>query len=299
MVREPDVDSAIFLPDGRSIAYADFGPRDGRALVYLHGHPGSRLDLGRDDLLAPLAEAGYRLIAFDRPGWGGSEFTPGRTHADWAEDLEHAVDHLELKRFALLAYSRGGVFGLACAARLADRLDGVCLLSPVAPGEMPGWAKSWRADIRMGFAINRRAPALGRALTKALGRTMRDEEGAVKGVSRHLRSPADVQLMRANPDWCLRAAQEANRQGPAAWVEDAKRLLDWPLGFSLGDVDIPVAIIHGDADRLVPISHSRFLIERLPQAQLEEIPGYGHAPTPEALASVASRLVAAMRSPPQ
>ena len=283
---EPDVDSTIVLSDGRSIAYADFGPKDGRPLVYLHGQPGSRLDLGDEDLLTPLAESGYRLIGLDRPGSGRTPFLPGRTYTDWAEDVEEVANRLELERFSLLGLSAGGMFALACAARFPARLDAVCLLSPAAQGDMPGWWRSWRPDVRMLFAINRRAPALGRALLGANARGMRTEAGAVKGFSKLLRSPVDDETLDAHPDWVLRFAQEANRQGPAAFVEHARRMLDWPLGFRLEDVDIPVVLFHGDADNLAPISHSRFIAGRLPNSRLEEMPGHGHAPTAKVLGRI-------------
>ena len=289
-VREPIVDSTIALADGRSIAYADFGPRDGRPLVYLHGHPGSRIDLGRHDLVQTLVEAGYRLIGLDRPGFGGTRFVPKRTFNDWAEDMDEAADRLELERFALLSLSAGGMFALAYAARSPGRLDAVCLLSPSAPADMPGWRQSWRRDIRTLIGINHRAPALGRALLRANARGMRTESGAVKGFSRFLRSAADDETLRAIPDAALRFAEEANRQGPAAFVEHSRRQLDWPLGFRLEDVTIPVTLFHGDADNLVPISHSRFIAEHLPDAVLEEVSGHGHAPTARVLTMIAEAL---------
>jgi len=289
-VREPIVDSTIVLSDGRSIAYADFGPTDARPLLYLHGHPGSRLDLGRDDLVAPLVDAGYRLIGLDRPGFGGTRFVPGRTITDWAQDVDEVANRLQLERFALLSLSAGGLFALACAARFPGRLNGVCLMSPVAPSDMPGWRRSWRRDIRVLIAINRRAPALGRALLRANARGMRTQSGAVKGFSKLLGSQVDDETLRSHPDWTLRVAQEANKQGPAAFVEHARRQLDWPLGFRLEDVDIPVVLLHGDADNLVPISHSRFMAERLPKARLEEISGHGHAPTARVLGRIAEVL---------
>ena len=293
MVQEPTVDSTVVLSDGRTLAYADFGPKDGRPLVYLHGHPGSRLDLCRDDLLAPLTEAGYRLIGLDRPGFGGTPFVPGRTEADWAQDVDEVANRLALEHFALLSFSAGGLFALACAARFPGRVNGVCLLSPAAPRDMPGWWRSWRLDVRVLIATNRRAPALGRALLRANARGMRTESGAVKGFSRLLRSPVDDETLRAHPDWALRFAREANRQGPAAFVEHARRQLDWPPGVRLEDVDIPVLLFHGDADNLARISHSRFLVEHLPRARLEEVPGHGHAPTARVLGRIAAALTAA------
>jgi pimeloyl-ACP methyl ester carboxylesterase len=292
MVRDPIVDSTINLADGRSISYADFGPEDLRPLVYLHGAPGSRLDLGRDDLLAVVAEAGYRLIAIDRPGFGATPFVAGRSFTDEAEDVEEVANRLGLDRFSLLGFSAGGMYALACAARFPERLDGVCLLSPAAPSDMPGWRQSWRRDVRVLIAINHRVPSLGRALLRANARGMRTESGAVRGFSRLLRSSVDDETIRAHPDWALRFGQEANRQGPTAFVEHARRQLDWPLGFRLEDVGIPIALLHGDADNLARASHSRFIADRLPNAELEEVPNHGHAPTARVLGAVVKHLAA-------
>jgi pimeloyl-ACP methyl ester carboxylesterase len=290
MVQDPIIDSTIVLADGRRIAHADFGPENATPLIYVHGYPGSRIDLCRDDLLTPLAEAGYRLIGLDQPGFGRTPFVPGRTYSDWAEDVDEVATRLGLGRFALLAWSAGAMFALACSARFPERIDGFCLLSPAAPSEMPGWRKSWRRDVRMMIAINRRVPALGRALLGANARRMRTESGAVKGFSKFVRSSVDDQEIRAYPDWALRFAREADRQGPAAFVELARRQLDWPPGFRLGGIEIPVALFHGDADNLAPISHSHFIAEQLPGAQLEEIPGHGHVPTPGVLDRIAQAL---------
>lgn len=288
----PHVDSMIDVADDRRVAYADYGPQDGHPLVYLHGYPGSRLDLGREDLLAPLAVAGYRLIGVDRPGSGRTRFLPGRTYADGADDIHELAIQLDLDRLSLLSFSAGGMFALSFAARFPDRIHAVCMLSPAAPADMPGWWRSWRRDVRVLLAINRRAPALGTALLRANSRSMRTEQGAVQGLSKLLRSPADDDQLRSHADWALRFVREADRQGPVAFVEHARRMLNWPIGFSLEDVDLPISIFHGDADNLVSIMHSRYIAERLPRAHLEELRGHGHTPTAEVIALIAETLTA-------
>ena len=70
METTPRVDDLIALPDGRSLAYAEFGDPDGRPVLFFHGTPGYRLNPWTTD--AELRSLGVRLIALDRPGVGRS-----------------------------------------------------------------------------------------------------------------------------------------------------------------------------------------------------------------------------------
>ena len=64
----------ITLPDGRKLAYAEFGKSDGHPVIYFHGGASSRLEplLLGDEL---ISQYGLRLIAPDRPGIGQSDST--------------------------------------------------------------------------------------------------------------------------------------------------------------------------------------------------------------------------------
>ena len=62
---------------GRVLRVRDAGDPGGRAVIYFHGTPGSRLDLCFGEQLA--AERGVRIVSFDRPGYGGS--TPAATRS--------------------------------------------------------------------------------------------------------------------------------------------------------------------------------------------------------------------------
>src|SRR5436190_12648591 len=128
------------LPDGRTLAYCDYGVPDGRPIFYFHGLPGSRIDgrVAADEMRA----AGVRFIAPDRPGLGCSDLAPGkRTYGGWAQDVAHLADHLGIERFSILGYSCGGPYALAAATELPERVERVGLVSSVATSEMPGYRK--------------------------------------------------------------------------------------------------------------------------------------------------------------
>ena len=86
-------------------------------VYYFHGHPGSRLEARFAHQVT--AEAGLRVIALDRPGYGSSDFQPGRAITDWPADVAEAADLLRISRFSVAGASGGGALcaGLRMAAR--------------------------------------------------------------------------------------------------------------------------------------------------------------------------------------
>ena len=102
---------------GRVLRVRDAGAPSGAVVMYFHGTPGSRLDLGFGEQLA--AERGVRLVSFDRPGYGGSSPAPFGL-ASIAADAHAVADQLGVTRFATLGMSGGGPGALA-AATVAGR----------------------------------------------------------------------------------------------------------------------------------------------------------------------------------
>jgi pimeloyl-ACP methyl ester carboxylesterase len=76
----------LTLPDGRRLAYAEYGDPNGHPVFYFHGTPSSRLEpliLGDE----AIAQSGLRVIAPDRPGVGQSDFQPNRGFSDSADKI--------------------------------------------------------------------------------------------------------------------------------------------------------------------------------------------------------------------
>ncbi|KAK7887391.1 hypothetical protein LTR67_009811 [Exophiala xenobiotica] len=100
-----DSSDTLLLPDGRKLGYAQYGSRTGRAVFFVHGHPGSRIEAAHlHDIGLKL---GARIIAPDRPGIGLSSPQPGRTVLDHPKDVEHLADHLKLERYGVLSQTMG------------------------------------------------------------------------------------------------------------------------------------------------------------------------------------------------
>ena len=108
--------AAVTLPDGRELAYEEYGDPAGFPVLSFHGGLSSRLDA------APANEAarrmGVRLVSPDRPGMGLSTYQPGRRLLDWPADVTHLTDALGIGRFAVMGWSAGGPYAAACAAKM-------------------------------------------------------------------------------------------------------------------------------------------------------------------------------------
>ena len=120
--------SATFtLPDGRKLGYALYGASSNRAVFYLHGLPGSRIEAAVFDEHG--TDLGVRIIGVDRPSVGWSSPHPERKILDHAQDIEHLAKHLELKDYGVLVRANA-----AMEERLRRLADFECAL-----GDIWGW----------------------------------------------------------------------------------------------------------------------------------------------------------------
>jgi pimeloyl-ACP methyl ester carboxylesterase len=112
--------------DHGPLVYAAAG--DGPVVVLFHQTPRSN-DEYRDVL--PVLEArGYRAIAFDTPGFGGSAALPGDpTIERWAQALSAGLDRLDLHRVAVVGHHTGGVIAVELAAQRPERIAALVLSS--------------------------------------------------------------------------------------------------------------------------------------------------------------------------
>jgi len=127
---------SIRVPDGRNVAYAEWGDAGGAPVISLHGTPGCRLNRPRED--EKLRAAGVRLITYDRPGYGASDRNAGRRVVDCVGDVAAIADALGIERFAVVGGSGGGPHALAVGAGLAERVTRVKCLVSIAPYRVEG-----------------------------------------------------------------------------------------------------------------------------------------------------------------
>jgi pimeloyl-ACP methyl ester carboxylesterase len=119
----------IQLHDGRTLGYAEYGSSHGKTIFYFHGHPGSRFEARF--LAEQTVQYGVRLIGVDRPGMGLSSFKRGRRILDWPDDAAELADSLQIEHFAVVGFSGGGPYALACAHKIPQRLTACGIISGV------------------------------------------------------------------------------------------------------------------------------------------------------------------------
>jgi pimeloyl-ACP methyl ester carboxylesterase len=264
---------SVALPDGRVLAYDEYGDPSGFPVLSFHGGLSSRLDAAPAHGAA--SAGGVRLIAPDRPGIGRSTYQPGRTLLDWTSDVTHLTAALGIGRFAVMGWSAGGPYAALCAARLAPRVTAAALLSSSVPLDLYGTTRGLSVEDRVLVALARRAPWLASATIKA----SIVNAGNARLLAALVRSfpPADRTLLAewGPPDRALGFVREAVRQGTAGCVQDY-RIFGAPWGFSLGEIGVPVQIWEGSEDRSGPPGYRAFLARHIPHAVVTVVPGEGH-----------------------
>jgi pimeloyl-ACP methyl ester carboxylesterase len=280
----------------RVLRVRDAGGPDGRAVLYFHGTPGSRLDLGFGEDLA--SGRGVRLVSFDRPGYGGSTPAPFGL-ASVAADAHAIADELGIDRFATLGFSGGGPFALATAAGRSDRVSRVGIASGAGPFQLvPGLLDRLDDTDSRAVSLLPTDPAAAAAVFGEgfgpLAELARDGDDAALVTSfEGLLSPRDSELLHDQRyiPFFARAVRESLRPGVsgAAWDN-----VSWigPWGFDLGDVRCPVLLWYGDEDRMAPPSHGEWLTRHLPDAKLTVRAGIGHLGHYEHLAEALDELTA-------
>lgn len=131
--REDLLDATRICTRGaRRIAFTDYGPPSGRPVLVFHGGLGTRrVGLA---LRQALQAHGFRPIGFDRPGFGLTDMACSRHPFEAAaEDGEHLARTLELDRLDILAIDGGAAPALEFAARSAQSLNTIMLISPRPP----------------------------------------------------------------------------------------------------------------------------------------------------------------------
>ncbi|WP_308042455.1 alpha/beta hydrolase [Micromonospora sp. PLK6-60] len=277
MTLENDAQRTVVTPDGRRLAVETSGAPDGPAVFLLHGTPGSRS--GPRPRPVVLYRLGVHLVCYDRPGYGDSDRREGRRVADAAADVAAIADDLGLERFAVVGRSGGGPHALACAALLPERVTRAAVLVGLAPAGSPDldwYAGMADANVDDFGLADEDAAELRLSLTLRAQDAQRDPVTLLEFLRPQLTEP-DIRVVDDVTIRRLLAAMyaEALRHGPDGWIDDVLALRrGW--GFDLGAIRAPVRLWHGEQDRFTPVAHSRWLADRITNAEVQVQPGAAH-----------------------
>ncbi|MEQ8146167.1 alpha/beta hydrolase [Streptomyces sp. OP7] len=253
----------VTTSDGTTIFYKDWGPRDGRPIVFHHGWPLSADDWDAQ-MLFFLAQ-GYRVIAHDRRGHGRSEQTADGHEMDtYAADVAALADALDLRDAVHIGHSTGGGEVARYVARaepgrvgravLVSAVPPVMVKSDSNPGGTPidvfdGFRSSLAAnrsqfyiEVASGpfYGFNRPGAEVSQGLIDNWWR-----QGMTGAANAHYE--------------CIKAFSETD------FTEDLKR------------IDVPVLVMHGTDDQVVPYDDAGPLsVKLLRNGTLKSYEGYPH-----------------------
>jgi non-heme chloroperoxidase len=219
--------------------YEDHG--SGQPVVLIHGYPLSSTSWEKQTPV--LLQAGYRVITYDRRGFGkSSQPATGYNYDTFAEDLHRLIDHLKLRDFTLVGFSMGGGEVARYIGKYGSKsLSKAVIVSGVPPyllktGDNPeGVDGSVFAGIEKAVAADRYA-----FFTEFFKNFYNTDVYLGKRVSE--------QAVRASWNVAATASPTASLACVPTWHEDFRSDLE--------RIDVPTLVIHGDADRILPIAAS-------------------------------------------
>lgn len=255
--------------EGLRLHLRDTGPRAAPAVIFLHGFGSS---LHTWDAVAQGLEADFRVIRLDLPGFGltGADPTGDYTDERAAVILLALMGRLGLERAALVGSSMGGRIAWRFAAAHPGRVTRLVLMAPdgfASPG--------------IGYEQPPRVPLLMRVLPYTLPDFL----------LRPSLTPAygDPSVVTEAVFARYRAMMLAPGVRQAILDRMAQHLLLPPEPL-LARITLPVLLLWGEQDRMVPISNAQDYRRALPDARLVQLPGIGHVPMEEAPAEVVRAL---------
>lgn len=257
--------------DGRTLAFALWGDPSGFPIMALHGTPGCRLQRWPHEEL--YQQLGVCVVMHDRAGYGRSTRRHGRSVTDAVDDVIAIADQLGFDRFGVTGGSGGGPHALACAALRPDRV----LRATSSVGEAPYGDGGLEYDEWVDGMDPENVKEFGIALAgdeAALTEYVEAQQAHVE--ARVAVDPSTVlddydlsdsdraQLARPEVMQIVReAAAEWAFNGVGGWVDDDLAFTR-PWGFDVSNIAVPVLIIYGSADVLVPSAHGRWLAAHVP-----------------------------------
>jgi pimeloyl-ACP methyl ester carboxylesterase len=267
----------VTLADGRTLHVYDDGDPNGVAVVAHHGTPscGRLYDGHVDDARA----RGIRLIAYDRPGYGGSSAQPGRSVGDAAADVAELLDALDVDRFATWGHSGGGPHALACAALLPDRCTAAAALASVGPYGVPGLDFTdgmGEANVRDFDAVLAGPEALEPVLLREQAEMFSAGPDGLRQAMLTVLSPLDQAAFTPEVgEWIYTVMAEGAAERIEGYRDDNLACVR-PWGFDPSAIRVPVLLLQGTDDLMVPPAHGRWLAAQIPGVEAEISDTEGH-----------------------
>lgn len=251
--------------DGVRIHYQEAGNESAPAIILIHGFISSTMVW--NEVFLPLANAGFRVIALDLPGYGYSE--KPRDGAYTIEAQAKAVvglmDRLEIEKVTVAGASYGGAIAATLALDYPDRVEKLILVGAVTNDDPKKYAL-----LRIA-----RTPVVGDILTPLFLGSRWAMRKRMERVYRRLGRPFDERKLAARHH--VLAVANAHR----AVIRSARR---WNAARIERDAELikqPTLIVWGDQDQEIPIANGYRLRDAIPHSRMIVFAKCGHLPPQE------------------
>jgi len=274
--------SFIFLRDGRKLSYLDYQssetdtktPKDQQVILLLHNLMGSACEIPPDSEPV-IREHGLRIIVPERPGYGDSDPKPHRNHQDFCNDIKELLDTLKIEKVNVIAHSIGGVYALALAEFIPERIIRIAMVNAATRIDDMRLAKPVPILVTAVLQSIRFAPFLIELILKmAIGK---DLEEFYEQQLTYIRPTvegraADINLLKTRNyrDYSILNLKQSSKQGISAWANELK------LSFSKWDFEpsntqIEYQFWHGDQDDVISIQAAKRLAKDLNTSNFNHI----------------------------
>jgi pimeloyl-ACP methyl ester carboxylesterase len=248
------------------VEYADVGL--GPVVVALHGAMG-----GYDQsliLAQTIGDAGYRYLAVTRPGYLGTPLSSGKTSAQQGDLIAALLDTLAVPRAGVLAVSGGGPGAVQFGLRHSMRCAGLVLVSTCADKvdtPIPFSFKIMKVLARRPWFAQRFRNKAQKDLEALAGRSIRDPQILAQVIHDPETWPLFSTMLLSTFD-----RMEQRIDGTENDIE-----ISHTETYPLEDLDVPVLIVHGTQDRIVPYeNHAKMYATRVPRAEMLTVEGGEH-----------------------
>ncbi|MFN3807471.1 alpha/beta fold hydrolase [Asticcacaulis sp.] len=253
----------VTAADGTQIFFKDWGPKSAQPVVFHHGWPLSSDDW--DTQMLYFLAKGYRVVAHDRRGHGRSEqVSEGHNIDTYAADAHAVAEYLDLKNAIHIGHSTGGGEVARYVARYGGngRVAKAILVSAITPIMLKTEAFPGGLPIEVFDGL--------RAQTAA-SRTQFFKELPISfyGFNRDGVAPIDAVI----DNWWRQGMMGSAK----AHYEGIKAFSETDLSEDLKAIDVPVLILHGDDDQIVPYKAAALeAIKLVKNGTLKIYPGLSH-----------------------
>ena len=287
--------------NGLQLEYESLGDREAPPVLLIMGL-GAQLIRWPDAFCQGLLNGGYRVIRYDNRDVGLSSKLSGRaklgqeaarallglpgrppyTLFDMADDAVGLLDALSVPSAHVIGVSMGGMIGQILAARHAARVrQFVSIMSTSGSRSLPGPSLALRLQLLK--------PAPKNDLSARINHLM-----TVMRMIGSVTYPRNEEILRAQV-----TRELARSDHPAGFLRQLAAILGSPSRLPLlSSIKAPTLVIHGSDDPLIPVAAAHDLKRRIPNAELEILPGMGHELPAALCAQVITRILKHLSNEP-